>query len=168
MKKRSRKILLAVLVLFIIIQFFRPTKNISNQVQAYDITTRYNVPADVQQILKASCYDCHSNNTVYPWYAEVQPVGWWLNNHIKEGKVGLNFSEFMTYPIRRQYRKLEEVGDLIKKDEMPLKSYLVIHTYARLSDNQKLLVVNWVNDTRNIIKQNYPPDSLIRKGQKAQ
>ena len=112
MEKRSRKILLLFLALFIIIQFFRPVKNISEKVEAYHITTRYKVPDTVQQILKASCYDCHSNNTVYPWYAEVQPVAWWLNSHIEDGKRGLNFSEFMTYPIRRQYRKLEEVNDL--------------------------------------------------------
>lgn len=151
------------LVAFIAIQFIRPKKNKAAGISKNDISTIYPVPNHVQTILKTSCYDCHSNNTVYPWYAKVQPVAWWLADHIKDAKKDLNFSEFAGYPIRRQYRKLEEINDLVKKDEMPLNSYLWIHKYAKLEEQQKLTLANWVTSLRDTIKANYPADSLVRK-----
>ena len=163
MNKKLKRTLIVLIVIFIVIQFIRPSKNKSDTPSENDISTRYKVPEDVANILKASCYDCHSNNTFYPWYAEVQPVGWWLNSHVNDGKRGLNFSEFAAYPIRRQYFKLADINDLVKKDEMPLKSYLIIHTYAKLSDKQKVAVANWVSLVRDTIKANYPPDSLRKK-----
>jgi hypothetical protein len=151
------------LLAFIIIQFFRPEKNKAEGMSKKDISTLYPVPQDVQAILKTSCFDCHSNNTVYPWYAEVQPFGWWLNEHILDGKKDLNFSEFAGYRIRKQYRKLEEINELVEKDAMPLNSYLWIHKDARLNAQQKQTLTKWVDAVRDTIKANYPPDSLIRK-----
>ena len=162
-KKILRRTFQVLLVVFIIIQFFRPAKNRSEGVAANDITKLYAVPENVQSILKTSCYDCHSNNTVYPWYSYIQPVAWWLDNHIKDGKKDLNFSEFASYRIRRQYKKLEEINALVKKDAMPLNSYLWIHKAARLNDQQKLVISNWVVAVRDTIKANYPADSLVRK-----
>ena len=121
------------------------------------------MPEDVKTILKASCYDCHSNNTMYPWYAEIQPVRWWLDGHINDGKRGLNFDEFLSYRIAKQYKRLEDINELVKKDEMPLESYLWIHKYAKLNDQQKLTITNWANAVRDTMKANYPPDSLVRK-----
>lgn len=163
LKTILKRTLQALLLAFIVIQFFRPEKNKAAEIGSNDISLAYAVPGDVQQILKTSCYDCHSNNTVYPWYAEIQPVAWWLNDHIKHGKGDLNFSEFKSYSIRRQYRKLEEINDLVKKDEMPLESYLWIHKDAELTSEQKLVLATWVESTREFIRLNYPPDSLIRR-----
>jgi hypothetical protein len=151
------------LLAFIIIQFIRPAKNKSDVISNNDITKIYSVPENVQAILKTSCYDCHSNNTVYPWYANIQPAAWWLNDHIKEGKKELNFSEFASYRIGRQYRKLEEINKEVKENEMPLNSYLWIHKNAKLDDQQKLTIANWVTSVRDSIKANYPADSLVRK-----
>lgn len=162
-KKILKRSLLVLLLAFIVIQFFRPAKNRSDGPYANDINKKYTVPQDVQTILKASCYDCHSNNTVYPWYAEVQPVAWWLDGHIKDGKRGLNFDEFAAYPIRKQYKRLDDINELVKKDEMPLSSYLWIHKYAKLNEQQKLTIATWVTGLRDSIKANYPPDSLVRK-----
>ena len=159
-KKILKRTFQILLVAFIVIQFFHPAKNQAEGISNNDITKLYAVPADVQTILKTSCYDCHSNNTVYPWYAKIQPVAWWLNDHIEEGKKEINFSEFASYRIGKQYRKLNEVNEQIKKGEMPLDNYLWIHSDAKLSDQQKITVTNWVNDT---IKANYPADSLVRK-----
>lgn len=158
--KRTFQLLL---VVFIVIQFFRPEKNISAVNSSNDISSVYQMPEDVKTILKTSCYNCHSNNTIYPWYAEVQPVAWWLNEHIEDAKKDLNFSEFGTYKIRRKYRKLEEINDLVKKAEMPLKSYLILHGNAKLSDQQKSALTNWANEVRDTIKATYPADSLVRK-----
>lgn len=162
-KKIFKGLFYLLLLGFVIIQFFRPAKNKSEGTSKNDISTLYTVPLDVQNILKTSCNDCHSNNTVYPWSAEIQPVSWWLNSHIEDGKKDLNFSEFATYRIRRQYKKLEEINELVKENEMPLDSYLWIHKDAKLSDQQKLTIANWAEAVRDSIRAKYPPDSLVRK-----
>ncbi len=158
--KRTFQILL---LAFIIIQFIRPAKNRADGISNNDISKIYTVPAEVESILKTSCYDCHSNNTVYPWYAEVQPVTWWLNNHIVDGKKHLNFSEFSGYSLRKQYHKLEETDEMVTKGVMPLDSYLWIHNNAKLNDAQKSIVVNWVKTVMDTMKAKYPVDSLIKK-----
>lgn len=163
MKKFFKRFFLVLLIIFIGIQFFRPAKNKSEGIGPNDITTKYAVPNDAMAILKTSCYDCHSNNTVYPWYAEIQPVAWWLNNHIVDGKRDLNFSEFTSYRIRKQYRKLEEVAALVKDNKMPLSSYTWIHKDAILNDQQKQILYNWVEIIRDTIEATYPKDSLVRK-----
>lgn len=162
-KKIFKGLFYLLLLAFVIIQFFRPAKNKSEGTSKNDISTLYAVPQNVQDILKTSCNDCHSNNTVYPWYAEIQPVAWWLNSHIEDGKKDLNFSEFATYRIRRQYKKLEEINELVKENEMPLDSYLWIHKDAKLSDQQKLTIANWAEAVCDSIRAKYPPDSLVRK-----
>jgi len=167
LKKILKRTFLVLLLAFIVIQFFRPTKNKATGPFANDIANKYPMPEDVKTILKASCNDCHSNNTVYPWYAEVQPVAWWLDGHIKDGKRGLNFDEFLSYRIPKQYKRLNDINELVKKDEMPLNSYLWIHKYAKLNDQQKLTISNWVTSVRDSIKASYPPDSLIMPKRKS-
>ena len=165
MKKFFKRFLLLLLLVFIGIQFFRPEKNISEGISANDITVKYAVPDDVKAILKTSCYDCHSNSTNYPWYNNIQPVAWWLKDHIDEGKRELNFSEFASYRIGRQYRKLEGINGEIKDGEMPLTSYTLIHGDAKLNEQQKLAVANWVTALRDSIKSQYPEDSLKKPKQ---
>ena len=163
--KRFFKILFyTLLIALLLFQLYpKPKKNISTSINANDIILAHHVPADVQQVLKTSCYDCHSNNTVYPWYSRVQPVALWLGNHIADGKDELNFSEFGSYSIRRKYKKLEEINEQVKENEMPLSSYIIIHRDAVLSESNKLLLANWVVSLRDSIKANYPADSLVRK-----
>ena len=163
MKKILKRILLALLIIFILIQFIRPAKNRSEGISANDISTKYPVPDSVQAILKVACYDCHSNNTRYPWYEEIQPVAWWLNNHIKDGKRGLNFSEFTSYRIKKQFHRLDDINKQVKKNEMPLSSYTLIHTDAKLTEGQKLAIAAWATSIRDSIKAHYPPDSLVKK-----
>jgi hypothetical protein len=163
MKKVLKFIGIILLVAFIVIQFFRPQKNKAEGLSSKDITTLYTVPDSVQSILKVACNDCHSNNTRYPWYAEVQPVAWWLNEHILDGKKELNFSEFAAYRIRKQYVKLEETIKQVKDNSMPLPSYTWIHKDAILSERQKFTLTSWATTIRDSIKSHYPPDSLVRK-----
>ena len=164
MKKRVlTKIIIALLIIFVLIQFFRPKKNLSEGTNVNDISTKYPVPDSVQAILKVACYDCHSNNTRYPWYAEIQPVAWWLNNHIVDGKRGLNFSIFTSYRIKKQFHRLDDINELVKKNEMPLSSYTLIHTDAKLSEQKKLLLANWTEALKDSIKAHYPTDSLQKK-----
>ena len=145
------------------VQFIHPAKNSSNESSQSSITQKFLVPDEVHQVLLNSCYDCHSNNTRYPWYADVQPVGWWLANHINNGRRHLNFDDFASYPVRRQYGKLKEIKEQIAKDEMPLASYTLIHRSSILSADQKTLVVNWCDVLLDTLKAHYPLDSLERK-----
>jgi Haem-binding domain len=164
MKKVLKPLALILLAALIIIQFFHPAKNVSsNPIDfANDISKTYHVPDDVQLILQTSCYDCHSNNTKYPWYSKIQPVAWWLNDHVVEGKKEINFSEFASYRIGRKYKKLEEIIEQVKEDEMPLESYTIIHRDAILNKEQKQTITNWASAIRDSIKLQYPADRLKR------
>ena len=163
MKRVLKRILIGLLIIFVLIQFIRPEKNKSEGISPNDISTKYPVPDSVQAILKVACNDCHSNNTRYPWYAEIQPVAWWLNNHIIDGKRGLNFSEFKSYRIKKQFHRLDDINELVKKNEMPLSSYTLIHSDAKLTEQQKLTLAKWAEALKDSIKAHYPADSLLKK-----
>ncbi|MEP6952121.1 MAG: heme-binding domain-containing protein [Ginsengibacter sp.] len=160
MRKIIRIILIMLLVTLILIQFIRPPKNISTGIGVNDITTKYDIPGDIEHILKTSCYDCHSNNTSYPWYWQIQPVTWFMNGHIKDAKRGLNFSTFASYNIRKQYKSFDNINKEVKNGDMPLTSYTLIHRDAILNDTQKLAIANWAAISRKEIENHYPPDSL--------
>ena len=147
----KKKIFLVILALLVIIQFIRPARNVSSSTSANDITKHFTVPDDVNLILKRACNDCHSNNTIYPWYTNIQPVGWWMANHVKEGKGHLNFSEFGSYTPKKQHHKLEEVVEMVKESEMPLDSYTWMHKDAKLTEQERVLIVNWAEILRKEI-----------------
>ncbi len=147
-----RKILIGLLVALVIIQFIRPERNVASAMSANDISTKYTVPDDVNKVLQKACNDCHSNNTVYPWYSNIQPVGWWLQNHVNEGKEELNFSEFATYKNKKAAHKLEEVVELVEEGEMPLESYTIVHKEAKLTNEEKATLVTWAKALHQQIK----------------
>jgi len=149
-----KKILYGLLIALVLIQFIRPERNISEVPSENDIRVHYAVPAEVESILKRACFDCHSNNTYYPWYTNIQPVGWWLQNHINEGKGELNFSDFAAYSPKKADHKLEEVVELVEEKEMPLKSYTWVHKDAVLNAQEIETLVNWANSLRATIQPN--------------
>lgn len=163
--KIVKKTLIGLLVILIVGQAFRPAKNISGD-KTKDISVSYVIPEDVKVILAKACNDCHSNSTKYPWYAEVQPMAWWLNDHIIDGKRNLNFNEFDGYRIAKQYKKLEECIKEVKEGGMPLPSYTIIHKDAILTDTEKQALFNWCEILRDSIKARYPADSLVIKKKK--
>lgn len=145
--KRLKMILkvLAVLLVaaFVVIQFFGIDKTVPATVQADTLGAAVVVPPEVNAILERSCNDCHTNNTVYPWYANVQPFGWFLKNHIDDGRRHLNLSQFGTYAGNRKVKKLEEVCEQVRSKEMPLPSYLWIHRDSVLSDADVQAMCAW-------------------------
>lgn len=159
-----KKILLALAILFVLIQFIRPEKNLSGDT-TNSIDKKYNVPPEVTTILEVACNDCHSNTTRYPWYANVQPAAWWLANHVKDGKKHLNFSEFTKRRIAVQNHKLEEVIEMVKEKEMPLPSYTYfgLHADANLTDEQRATLTLWAQAQMELIAAQYPADSLVLK-----
>ena len=158
-----KKILIALLIILIVIQFIHPSRNEAKGEQANTISKEFNIPAGVKTILDKGCNDCHSNNTRYPWYSKVQPVDWWMTHHVNEGKRELNFDEFTTYNLRRQYHKLEEIAEEVKEGAMPLNSYTWIHKDAILTAGEKDSLVNWADGLRAEMRTKYPIDSLERK-----
>jgi Haem-binding domain len=159
-----KKILIGLAALFVVIQFIRPAENNSND-ESQSITTKYNVPKDVESILKSACYDCHSNNTTYPWYAKIQPVLWWLDHHIDEGKREVNFSAFTARRIAIQNKKFKEIAEQVETKEMPLPSYTYagLHADANLTDAQRQTLIQWAKAQMDTLKANYPADSLVLK-----
>ena len=164
MKRFLKLLLITILALFILIQLYpRPKKNVEKNLNPYDISLTNKTPPGVHKILKVSCYNCHSNNTIYPWYASLQPVAWWLGDHITEGKKELNFSEFGTYSLRRKYKKLDEIIKEVEEDKMPLQNYTRLHHDAKLDTSEKAAILAWANTEYDKMTANYPADSLVKK-----
>ena len=158
-----KKILLVLLAALLILQLFHPKKNKSEGPQPNYIGNVYAVPDDVKAILSKACNDCHSNNTVYPWYSKVQPVDWWMNRHIVDGKKHLNFDEYSNKTAFSQFHKMEETIEMIKEGEMPLNSYTWIHKDAKLTAEEKAKVIDWAGSVMDTMRARYPADSLVRK-----
>jgi hypothetical protein len=121
------------------------------------------VPANVKTILDKACMDCHSNNTRYPWYASIQPLAWWLADHVKDGKKHLNFDEYTQRSLRYQYHKMEETVEMVKEEEMPLPSYTWTHMDARLSNEERVAITGWAQSVMKNMEAQYPMDSLVKK-----
>lgn len=143
---RWLKILIACVAIILIIQIpvFNPKKNTSDADPVNDIANAYDVPMDILMTIYNSCYDCHSNYTKkYPWYYHIQPVSWWMALHIRNAKKELNFSEFAAYPPEKAEKKFHEIQEVMEKKIMPLKSYLIMHDEAKLSDEEYKAVADW-------------------------
>jgi len=151
---RKIKWSLIFLAAFILIQFIQPARNRSGQVLPTDITGTFTVPPTVKSVLETACYDCHSNNTRYPWYASIQPGGWWLAKHIRNGKDALNFSDFGSYSRRRQINKLRSIENSINDGTMPLSSYTLLHKDAILTNDQKALIIAWTSKLKDSLSKN--------------
>ncbi len=149
---KKKKFLIILLIILVVIQFFRPTRNEG----IADGPNSMIVPENVKTILQTSCYVCHSNHTEYPWYTNVQPVGWWMTNHVNEAKREINFSEFNTYKLKRKIKKMKEIREQLEEDEMPLSSYTLIHGNAKLSSEQRDILLKWADSTKS-----YLTDTLV-------
>lgn len=140
----AKKILIGLLVIVLLMQVMQPTKNQSDTRSENDISNVYALPAGVYETLTKKCYDCHSNNTHYPWYVHIQPIGWWMASHIKEAQDQLNFSEFKTYETKRANHKLEEVSEEVAEGHMPIKSYLWLHPEAKVTPEELKALNGWI------------------------
>ena len=148
-----KKIALILLIAFALIQFIPRNRNKNDTPSTSDITNVLPVPDEVQQVFQKACYDCHSNNTRYPWYSAIQPFRLMMDRHVKKGKQELNFGEFGSYSEKRRYNKLNSIKEAIENGSMPLGSYRTMHRGSRLSSEEKELVTKWIDDTRDRLKQ---------------
>jgi hypothetical protein len=138
-------IALVLLVVFVGIQFIPRERNQSDVVPKTDFLLTNNPPKNIGTLLQESCYDCHSNHTDYPWYNNIQPAAWYLEDHVKEGKSELNFNTWDALTVRRKKSKLKSIINQVKDDEMPLYSYTLIHRKAFLSNSDKTAVMDYMN-----------------------
>jgi hypothetical protein len=141
MKKILKYSGIVILAVFVIIQFIRPELNDGGYESVASFEKETRVSKDIAAILKTNCYDCHSNQTDYPWYSNVSPVSLWLEDHVNHAKGELNVSVWDTYSIKRKEHKLEEVIEMVNSGEMPLNSYTWIH--GNLEENDKVLLIQW-------------------------
>ncbi len=138
--KLCKKILIALAVLAAAIQLFQPDR--SNP----PVTADFDGPEPVKAILKAKCYDCHSNEVVWPWYSYVAPVSWWISDHVIEGREELNYSEWGDFSAKRRVHKTEEIHDEIAEGEMPPKSYILTHRKAKVTEEELAIIEAWAFD----------------------
>ena len=151
--KWIKRLLILIVVLLVVIQFV-PIKTPSNNVNiSNDLVSVEKLDGDVSVILKTSCYDCHSNQTPYPWYSHVAPVSWLVANDVKEGRAKLNFSDWKLNNKRRKIRQLEDIKEQVQQGEMPMGIYTVIHKKAKLTESQKQLLVKWTDGMANKVLQ---------------
>ena len=139
MKSKIIKILLAV---FILIQFIRIDKTNPKVDQAQDFISIYKPSESIAKTLKSSCYDCHSNESKYPWFSNIAPVSWMVKHHIDEGREELNFSEWGTFLTKRKLKKIEEIIEEVEAGEMPMKPYVIMHNDTKISNT--ILIIKQV------------------------
>lgn len=152
MSKIIKRIALVLVAIFLVAQFFQIDKTNPDYDASKDFITMVNAPDDIAQMLKVTCYDCHSYETKYPWYTYVTPVNWWIKDHIEEGREHLNFSTWGDLEPRRAAHKMEECYEETEEKHMPLNSYTWAHAEARLTSEQRAQLVDWFKEKEDEIK----------------
>lgn len=132
-----RKAMGVVIFILIAVQFVPVNRENS------PVTAEIQAPTEIKNILRRSCYDCHSNETIWPWYSKVAPISWLVAKDVREGRRELNFSKWGSYSQKRQTKLIKESFEEIEEGEMPLWIYLLAHRNAKLSENDKQTLKQW-------------------------
>lgn len=138
-----KKILTGLVVCIVILQFFRGSEPEVRSENPADIFLHVEASDQVRNIMRTACYDCHSMETQYPWYTWITPVSWFVFDHIEDGRDELNFSEWANFEKRRKVHKLKEIGEEVEEGEMPLESYTPMHPEAKLTNEQREILIQW-------------------------
>ncbi|MFT4847560.1 MAG: hypothetical protein ACI83B_000079 [Sediminicola sp.] len=146
MKKLFKLVLIFALLALVAIQFIRPDKNESGYEGVEHFENETKPTPEMASLLRANCYDCHSNQTSYPWYAEIAPVNYWLADHVNDGKKHFNVSAWNEYSVKKKDHKLEELLEMVEEGEMPLDYYTWLH--GNLSENDTKQLLQWVTVAR--------------------
>ncbi len=149
MKFNLKAVMLILGVIFIVIQGYRPNKNVQEVQSKYDFLISKKAPKSIAILLKNSCYDCHSNHTNYDWYDNIAPISWFVDNTIKNGKDVLNFSDWETTTLLSKKIAITAIPFDISKNKMPKKRYLLMKSNARMSDKDKKQVIDWIHSVKS-------------------
>ena len=139
----KKKILYTLLGILIVIQFVPSGRPDNKPVAGSDIHEQMDIPDEVSVILKNACYDCHSQESNYPWYASVAPVSFLVSRDVREGREHLDFSLWKEIPLKKKLKVLGEIGEEIEEGDMPLPIYPPLHPKAKLTQQDRELLVNW-------------------------
>ncbi len=144
--KIIKKVVVILVIILVGLQFYRPEKNNAEyrEVAAFEQETTPN--QEVKTILENKCYDCHSNKTSYPWYAEIAPVSLWIDHHVEEGNEHFNVSKWASYSDKKKDHKLEELIEEVEEGEMPLQSYTWLH--GNITEEEKQTLLSWAKQAR--------------------
>jgi hypothetical protein len=151
MKPMLKRTLIGLAVVVVGIQLIRPSRENPPVDPGQQIGAHVEVPADVAAMLEASCYDCHSHQTRWPWYSNVAPVSWLVAHHADEGREYVNFDTWGANTADEQREALEEISEVVESGEMPLGTYLPLHPEARLTDAQRQRLSTWAASARGRI-----------------
>jgi Haem-binding domain len=165
MKKTLKWAAVVLVLLFVAAQAYRPSLSGPPVDESKTMRATAHLTPEVGAVFDRACNDCHSSKTEWPWYSQLAPVSWWLKSHVDEGRGQLSFSEWGTYPQRKATRKLGEICDQVEAGEMPLKSYLLMHPAAKLSDADKKLICDWTEAERARISAPQPEGAQQQGGQ---
>lgn len=142
------RIIYVLVIALIAIQFFGIEKDNPPYEEKKSFFNMVKADDEVKTLIQGTCFDCHSNEVTYPWYSNIEPIGWWLKSHIDEGREHLNFSEWGKYSKKERDHKLEECYEEVEEGEMPLKPYQLAHADARFSDEQKAKLIAFFKSAR--------------------
>ena len=143
---KRKRILLILLALVIIIQFIPANLPEVSQDNPNDLFANNVVPENIEKLIRTSCYDCHSNETVYPWYSYVSPVSFLISRDTKKGRRHLNFSEWEKLDSIEKSEALDEIAEEVEEGEMPMKIYPIMHSNAKLSDADRHAIEQWAQE----------------------
>jgi hypothetical protein len=163
MRKTLKWIGIAILIIFIGIQFIQPERTNPPVDQSKTIFATLDVPSNVRAILERSCFDCHSNNTKWPWYSHVAPTSWLVASDVKAGRSHINFSTWADYDETRQISKLDMISQMVTDDKMPLKTYRLMHPKSVLTKAEVDLLSDWAQKAEDSFLGPEPSDSSGKK-----
>ena len=140
----KKKIIWSIVLLMIIVPQFIPVEKPEiNEDVSNDLIAANEIPENISNLLKTSCYDCHSNQTVYPWYSNVAPVSWLVIRDVKEGRKELNFSDWETISKLDKAKILDDIAEEVEGGDMPMPIYFITHSDAKLSDKDRKDISSW-------------------------
>ena len=148
MRGWGRRIVVAVLALIVVAQFIPVGRANPPEDPAQTVYATMPPPPDIAGLLRRACHDCHSSQTVWPWYSQVAPVSWLVARDVTKGRGELNFSEWGRYPGRRKDRKLKEICEQVTRGKMPMPVYTLMHPQAKLSDQDRKAMCGWADAVR--------------------
>ena len=153
MKKSVKITLIIIFVIFVVIQMFRPDR-ISKPVDTnLDYISYVQITPELKGMIDRACKDCHTYQTEWPWYSNIAPVSWFIVHDVNEGREHINLSEYGRYPVDKQIRILEEMCEEIQDNEMPLKMYKFMHSEAKLTDEEKQQLCEFLNPNKYLLKK---------------
>jgi cytochrome c551/c552 len=157
MKKFLKWAAVALVVLFVVAQAIRPAMTNPPVDASKTLRANAQITPEAEAVLERSCRDCHSNETVWPWYSQVAPVSWLLTRDVNEGRHDLNFSEWGTYSQRKVANRLKGICDQVQRGDMPLWFYLPLHPSAKLTDADKKTLCDWSKQELARVSASQPP-----------